>query len=107
MSFVDFSQRAEDHTRIQILVLQINNAAKTKNFNKIYERISRLHTLTMPSTPPRVIRMRYRKYYAVENNAWGDFQVHRRVLGLLSIGHCEQEWDLAEILRQHEQQKVF
>jgi len=106
MSFVDFSQRAEDHTRILVLVLQINSSTKPKYFNKIYERISRLHTLTIPTNPLRVVRMRYRKYYAIENNSWGDFQVHRRVLGLLSVGQCERDGDLEDVLRQHEQQKV-
>jgi hypothetical protein len=106
MSFVDFSQRAEDHTKILILVHQISSAMKQKNFNKIYERIARLHTITIAMAPPRVVRMRYRKYYAMENNSWGDFQVHRRVLGLLSVAQSENESDLVEILRQHEQQKV-
>jgi trafficking protein particle complex subunit 9 len=107
MSFVDFSQRAEDHTKILILVHQINSTFRQKNFSRIFERVARLHTLTIPMTPPRVVRMRYRKYYAMENNSWGDFQVHRRVMGLLSVAQCEKESDLAEIFRQHEQQKVL
>jgi hypothetical protein len=106
MSFVDFSQQAEDHTRILILILPVGSIPKPKNFSKVYERISRLQSLTVPTNPPRLVRVRYRKYYAIENNAWGDFQVHRRVLGLLTVGHCDREDDLAEVYRQHEQQKV-
>ena len=107
MSFVDFNQRAEDHTRILILVLQVNSAVKPKNFSKIYDRIARIHTLTVPVGNPRVVKIRYRKYYAIENNAWGEFQVHRRVLGLVCVGHCEREYDRVDIFRQYEQQKVY
>jgi len=34
----------------------------------------------------REVLARYIKDYPVENNDWGDFQTHRRLLGLISVG---------------------
>jgi len=105
MSFVDFAQNAGDHARILILVLPACGRIKPKRFNKIFDRIARLETLNVPESS-RCVHVRYRKYYAIENNAWGDFQVHRRALGLIMIGNCEQEDDIQELSCQYEQMKV-
>jgi len=105
MSFVDFGQCCDDHARILILVLPAGGQMKPKRFNKIFDRIARLETLNVPESS-RSVHMRYRKYYAIENNAWGDFQVHRRALGLIMIGNCEAEGDVEELFRQYEQTKV-
>jgi len=105
MSFVDFSQCADDHARILILVLPASGQLKPKRFNKIFDRIARLDTLNFPQSS-RSVHLRYRKYYAIENNAWGDFQVHRRALGLITVGSCEQEDQVKELYCQYEQMKV-
>jgi len=105
MSFVDFSQCADDHARILILVLPASGQTKPKKFNKGFDRIARLETVNVPGSS-RSVHMRYRKYYAIENNTWGDFQVHRRALGLIVIGSCEQQNDIQELFSQYEQMKV-
>jgi len=105
MSFVDFGQSAADHARILILVLPAWGRMKPRRFNKIFDRIARLETLNVPRLS-RSVHMRYRKYYAIENNAWGDFQVHRRALGLIMVGNCEHEDDVQELFCQYEQMKV-
>jgi len=105
MSFVDFGQCADDHARILILVLPAFGQIKPKRFNKIFDRIARLETVNVPESS-RSVHMRYRKYYAIENNAWGDFQVHRRALGLIMIGNCEQVDDKQELICQYVQMKV-
>jgi len=105
MSFVDFGQCADDHARILILVLPACGQMKPKRFSKIFDRIARLETLNVPGSS-RSVHMRYRKYYAIENNAWGDFQVHRRALGLIMIGNCEEKDEIQELLCQYEQMKV-
>jgi len=105
MSFVEFGQCADDHARILILVLPACGQIKPKKFNKIFDRIARLESLNVPGLS-RSVHMRYRKYYAIENNAWGDFQVHRRALGLIVIGNCEQQDDIQELFSQYEQMKV-
>lgn len=106
MSFVDFAQSADDHARILVLVLPACGQMKPKRFNKIFDRIARLETLNVPGSS-RSVHMRYRKYYAIENNAWGDFQVHRRALGLIMIGNCEEKDEIQELLCQYEQMKVW
>lgn len=50
--------------------------------------------------------MRYIHDYPVENNDWGDFQTHRRLLGLVSIGKFDIQTELNELCRQHESLKV-
>jgi len=42
----------------------------------------------------------------VEHNDWGDFQTHRRLLGLITIGKFESQTELNELCRQHESLKV-
>lgn len=54
----------------------------------------------------RDIWVRYIHDYPVENNDWGDFQTHRRLLGLITIGKFENQAELNEMCRQHESLKV-
>ncbi len=42
----------------------------------------------------------------MENNDWGDFQTHRRLLGLLTVGKFESQTELNELCRVHESLKV-
>lgn len=50
--------------------------------------------------------MRYVHEHPVENNDWGDFQTHRRLLGLITIGKFETQTELNELCRLHESLKV-
>lgn len=50
--------------------------------------------------------MRYVKEHPVENNDWGDFQTHRRLLGLISLGKYDSQQELNELCRVHETFKV-
>lgn len=54
----------------------------------------------------RDIWVRYVREYPVENNDWGDFQTHRRLLGLITIGKFDAQNDLNELCRIHESLKV-
>lgn len=42
----------------------------------------------------RDIFIRYVRDHAVENNEWGDFQTHRRLLGLITVGKFESQGEL-------------
>lgn len=42
----------------------------------------------------------------MEHNDWGDFQTHRRLLGLITIGKFENQPELNELCRHHESLKV-
>lgn len=61
---------------------------KSRSFQKLYERISRVgHVKVSDSNgSQRPVWVTYRREYPVENNDWGDFQTHRRVLGIITIG---------------------
>lgn len=50
--------------------------------------------------------MRYVRDHAVENNDWGDFQTHRRLLGLITVGRFDSQGELNELCRVHESLKV-
>lgn len=50
--------------------------------------------------------MRYLWDYPVENNDWGDFQTHRRLLGLVTVGKFDNQTELNELCRVHESLKV-
>lgn len=42
----------------------------------------------------------------MENNDWGDFQTHRRLLGLITVGKFDSQVELNELCRVHESLKV-
>lgn len=42
----------------------------------------------------------------MENNDWGDFQTHRRLLGLITVGKFDTQTELNELCRIHESLKV-
>jgi hypothetical protein len=50
--------------------------------------------------------VRYVRDHAVENNDWGDFQTHRRLLGLITVGRFDSQGELNELCRVHESLKV-
>lgn len=54
----------------------------------------------------RDIWVRYVRDHPIENNDWGDFQTHRRLLGLITVGKFETQNDLNELCRVHESLKV-
>lgn len=104
MSSVDFNQTTEDHCRILILVKQVGCHLKPKSFNFVYECVSKVKSHQITS-PPRQVYMRYLKQYQVENSEWGDFQAHRKVLGLVCVGKCNDENEVSELYKLHEDLK--
>lgn len=50
--------------------------------------------------------MRYVQDYPIENNDWGDFQTHRRLIGLVTVGKFDTQTELNELCRVHESLKV-
>lgn len=54
----------------------------------------------------RDIWVRYIQEHPVENNDWGDFQTHRRLLGLITVGKFDTQIELNELCRIHESLKV-
>uniref|UniRef100_T1J6X1 Uncharacterized protein n=1 Tax=Strigamia maritima TaxID=126957 RepID=T1J6X1_STRMM len=110
MSYPDYNQSAEDHQCLLVIVKQIGNQLKQKTFNQLYERICRLqyvrvHQDNTQGSGSRGIWVCYKRSYPVENNEWGDFQAHRKVLGFISVGKCTNQDELESLCRAHEAAK--
>ncbi|XP_049774968.1 protein brunelleschi [Schistocerca cancellata] len=108
MSHPDYEQTAHDHAAVLVLVKQIGSQIKQKNFNRIFDRIARVNHIKVVDSNgvSREVISRYVKDYPVENNDWGDYQTHRRVLGLISVGKYDGQQELNELCRVHESLKV-
>ncbi|GFW65545.1 trafficking protein particle complex subunit 9 [Trichonephila clavipes] len=73
-----------------------------KSFYKIFERIKSVQYVTVrESGATRYICFRYETDYLPENNDWGDFQTHRKVRGLISIGISGAEENIEELSKEH------
>ena len=85
--YVDYVQTAEDHQSLLVLILHVGSHLPSQQFQRGFERISRVDCIHVQGQK-RNISVRYKKNYSVEFNSWGDFQTHRRVLGLIALGKC-------------------
>ena len=108
MSHPDYEQYSHDHATLLVLIRHIGSQLKPKTFVKFYDRISKLTSVRITDSTGnvRTILVRYVKEHPVENNDWGDFQTHRRLLGLISLGKYDSQQELNEICRVHESLKV-
>ncbi|XP_041981752.1 protein brunelleschi [Aricia agestis] len=106
MSHPDYSQHAQHHACLLVLVKGIGGVLK--NFNKLWERIQRVDNIKVTDSAGQVreIWVRYVRDYPVENNDWGDFQTHRRLLGLITLSKFANQNELNEVCRVHESLKV-
>ncbi|MPC20390.1 Protein brunelleschi [Portunus trituberculatus] len=96
------------HGNLLIALSSSGSQLKSRSFHKLYERISRVgHVKVNDSNgSQRPVWVTYRRDYPIENNDWGDFQTHRRVLGIITIGQVGSQSDLNDICKQHESLKV-
>uniref|UniRef100_A0A669E8Y1 Trafficking protein particle complex subunit 9 n=1 Tax=Oreochromis niloticus TaxID=8128 RepID=A0A669E8Y1_ORENI len=98
-------QCAEDHQTVLVVVQPVGIVPEDQFF-KIYKRIASVSQVIIRESQRLLIR--YRHHYLPENNEWGDFQTHRKVVGLISITTCatSKEWpQTAE--RFHGQKEVY
>lgn len=72
---------------IYYLLLSQGEELSSKSFNRYFERICRVNQSRVVDGigNERSVQTRYIKDYPVGNNDWGDFQTHRRLLGLITI----------------------
>lgn len=74
-------------------------------FNLIYDRLAQLYEFKITDQKvsgfERVIRLRYKQSYTIENNDWGDFQAHRRLVGLITIGRSFHDNEIESISELH------
>lgn len=95
-SAVDYGQTAEDHQSLLILVRHTGSQLPVHSFNRAFEKISRVDQIHVEGQK-RNIAIRYKKTYPLECNSWGDFQAHRKVLGLITIGKCQDHEEFEDI----------
>ena len=120
MAFPDYEQTVWDQRSILIMVNSIGPRLNEDKFQEIFEQISgvtevsaevstnndHLATANQELGNKRTFIIRYVKNYPVENNEWGDFQKHRQVLGIISVGGYTTVQELEEIKRLHHLSKV-
>ncbi|GCB70242.1 hypothetical protein scyTo_0012576 [Scyliorhinus torazame] len=86
MSVPDYMQCAEDHQSLLVIVQPVGIVPE-EQFFKIYKKIAVANQINLRDSQ-RVLYIRYRHHYPPENNEWGDFQTHRKVVGLIAITQC-------------------
>ncbi|KAL2767305.1 trafficking protein particle complex subunit 9 isoform f [Daubentonia madagascariensis] len=92
MSVPDYMQCAEDHQTLLVVVQPVGIVSE-ENFFRIYKRICSVSQVSVRDSQ-RVLYIRYRHHYPPGNNEWGDFQTHRKVVGLIAVTDCcsAQDW---------------
>ncbi|XP_067111585.1 trafficking protein particle complex subunit 9 [Osmerus mordax] len=106
MSVPDYMQCAEDHQTVLVVVQPVGIVPEDQFF-KIYKRIASTSQVSIRDSQ-RLLYVRYRHHYLPENNEWGDFQTHRKVVGLIAVTTCAsaKEWPQTSD-RFHAQKEVF
>ncbi|XP_064876508.1 trafficking protein particle complex subunit 9 isoform X2 [Oncorhynchus nerka] len=106
MSIPDYMQCAEDHQMVLVVVQPVGIVPEDEFF-RIYKRIASVVQVSIRDSQ-RNLYIRYRHHYLPENNEWGDFQTHRKVVGLISVTTCgsAKEWPQTSD-RFHCQKDVF
>uniref|UniRef100_A0A8C6NZ96 Trafficking protein particle complex subunit 9 n=1 Tax=Nothobranchius furzeri TaxID=105023 RepID=A0A8C6NZ96_NOTFU len=106
MSVPDYMQCAEDHQTV-LVVVQPFGIVPEDHFFKIYKRIASVSQVSIRDSQ-RILYIRYRHHYLPENNEWGDFQTHRKVVGLIAITTCTSAKDWPQTAeRFHGQKEVY
>uniref|UniRef100_A0A8D2LGD2 Trafficking protein particle complex 9 n=1 Tax=Varanus komodoensis TaxID=61221 RepID=A0A8D2LGD2_VARKO len=106
MSIPDYMQCAEDHQTL-LVVVQPVGIVPEESFFKIYKRISTVSQINVHDSQ-RVLYIRYRHHYPPENNEWGDFQTHRKVVGLITITDCSSGKDWPQTFEKfHLQKEIY
>lgn len=109
MSQPDYEQTAYDHAAILVLLKQVGSPLKPKVMGKLSDRIVKCgnrFTVVDSNSTAREIFARFVKEHPVENNEFGNFQTHRKLLGMITFGKYENQIELDELCRQHESLKV-
>uniref|UniRef100_UPI00359002C1 trafficking protein particle complex subunit 9 isoform X2 n=1 Tax=Myxine glutinosa TaxID=7769 RepID=UPI00359002C1 len=95
MTEPDYTQSAEDHQCLLVVVKPLGSISKS-NFSCVFNKISSVEQATLQDSH-RATWIRYKQYYPPENNDWGDFQAHRRVVGLIAVAEARGTQELALI----------
>ncbi|XP_075405341.1 trafficking protein particle complex subunit 9 isoform X2 [Tenrec ecaudatus] len=106
MSVPDYMQCAEDHQTLLVVVQPVGIVSE-ENFFRIYKRISSVSQISVRDSQ-RVLYIRYRHHYPPDNSEWGDFQTHRKVVGLITITDCLAARDWPQTFEKfHVQKEIY
>ncbi|KAH8263607.1 hypothetical protein KR044_011401 [Drosophila immigrans] len=107
MSRLDYEQNALHHSCLLVLLRGVG-PSRARILQRAFEKVRRVNNIkvTDSSGCVRTIYFRFIHEHPVEHNDWGDFQTHRRLLGLITIGKFENQTELNELCRHHESLKV-
>jgi len=108
--FPDYKMSAWHHRSALVAVTHIGTSMENELFNKVLELVETVDHVTpvsiggtsqsqSQSPTPSNFRVRYVTEYPVENNEWGEFQKHRQLLGLISVGAYSSPQELEELKR--------
>lgn len=74
-------------------------------FDLIYEKLIQLNELKIINNKivgfERNIRIRYKQSYSIEDNDWGDFQAHRKLVGLITVARSFNKNEIESISELH------
>lgn len=104
MAFPDYAQTCADHARLLVLITRIGHQISEDTFSEVFSVIEQVREVQIHDKHggSRTIGVRYTASYPLENNEWGEFQAHRKVLGVISLGTCTSQIELNELCRLHE-----
>ncbi|ALC40308.1 bru [Drosophila busckii] len=107
MSRPDYEQNALHHSCLLVLLRGVG-PSRALVLQRAFEKVRRVNNIkvTDSSGVMRTIHFRFIHEHPVDHNDWGDFQTHRRLLGLITIGKFDNQTELNELCRQHESLKV-
>ncbi|XP_077557461.1 trafficking protein particle complex subunit 9-like, partial [Haemaphysalis longicornis] len=102
---VDFEARLEDHHCLLVLVQPLVPAGSLWERALGHIRRVRWTRLSDQQQPDgsRCVWLRYATSYPADGSLWGDFQAHRRVLGVLTVGECSDSHSVEALCGLHEQ----
>ena len=90
MSFPEYRQEPSDHRSCVILVKAIGSFVSKRTYSVLWEQLNKLSRIPVAKYR-RNLSVRFMSNYPTENNEWGDFQFHRKVLGLICIAQHNEK----------------
>ena len=101
MAFPDYAQTSADHRRGLLMILQVGSKLPGSAFARIKDRIFSIRKVSInkDGEASKNFRVRYTNNHPLENNEWGEFQLHRSLIGLICVGGYSSPQELCELSR--------
>ena len=100
MSFPEYRQKPQDHSSCIVLVRPIGSFVSKDSFSKIWTQLTNLKKVSI-GKDGRSLSIRFVLNYPTENSEWGDFQYHRKVLGLICVAQHNEKVTGADMDKQY------